>query len=593
MDWDITGGSLSPYEVNRIGNVMLSILRRIQKLRFGPPVGLRFFRFALSFAAGMLLASPWASIAMARSRQAVEQMEFLRQQIPAAQKHLGSLPQMSEQVEQFYQGIGFKLAWLQNDKPTPQARSLIALFQNSQRKGLVAADYGDWAKELEALHLANGDGMERRAQFDLDLTVAAMRYVSDLHFGRVSPETLSFALGPREQNFKLAEFLRDRITDGDDIPRAIESVEPPYPGYKRTLAALQTLQQLSSVDESRPLAIPKTVIYPGDAFSQLPQLAARLQQLGDFEKETPVPSDLTYRGAIVRAVQHFQSRHALQANGNLDRPTMEALNVPLKKRIEQLELTLERWRWVPQQLDRPLIIVNIPEFELHAVDENYHWTFSQRVVLGRAYQHKTPVFIGQMQSVIFRPYWNVPLSIQRTEIIPHLLKNPKYLAQHDYEIVARGNTPVSLSALTEGAIHALKSGEWKVRQLPGAGNALGLIKFNFPNQYDVYMHGTPSPELFKRSRRDFSHGCIRVENPTALAAWVLHADSRWTPQAIDTAINGEQTITVALPHPLTVIIIYGTAVVPENGEVHFLPDIYGYDARLKTALERLWPLPHS
>jgi murein L,D-transpeptidase YcbB/YkuD len=307
--------------------------------------------------------------------------------------------------------------------------------------------------------------------------------------------------------------------------------------------------------------------------------------LGDLpEKEKDVTSSTLYQGALVTAVTRFQQRHGLEANGLIDAQTLKELNTPLSHRVAQLQLTLERLRWLPHQFQRPPIVVNIPEFRLRAVDEQYHWTLFMKVVVGRAYRHQTPVFASDIKSVIFRPYWNVPLSIVRTEMLPHIEKDPGYLAKNSYELVDNTGTVVDSGTVSKEMKLQLRSGKLVIRQTPGPNNALGLLKFDFPNQHEVYMHGTPAMELFSRSRRDFSHGCIRVEDPVALAAWLLQDQPEWTADHIRTATLGDETFRVNLKRPVPVLFVYGTAVTMEDGEVHFFRDIYGQDAALEHAL---------
>jgi len=207
-----------------------------------------------------------------------------------------------------------------------------------------------------------------------------------------------------------------------------------------------------------------------------------------------------------------------------------------------------------------------------------------KVVVGRAYGHKTPVFASEIRSVIFRPYWNVPLGIQREEFVPKIEENPAYLAQNSYDIVDSDGSVVDEDPGREEVREKLRSGQLGIRQRPGPDNALGLVKFDFPNQFDVYMHGTPSTELFSKSRRDFSHGCIRVEDPVSLAQWILRDRPEWATESIRNAMYGETTVRVALLKPIPVLIVYGTAVVMEDGEVRFFDDIYGHDAALERAL---------
>jgi len=262
------------------------------------------------------------------------------------------------------------------------------------------------------------------------------------------------------------------------------------------------------------------------------------------------------------------------------------LNTPLARRVLQLQLTLERWRWSPQTFTVPPVVVNIPEFRLYAFREDHRVALEMNVVAGRAYRHETPVFTSSMRSVVFHPYWNVPLSIQRNELLPEIDSHPSYLVDNTFEIVDAGDqVPVNADDSHERD-RKLKSGEWLLRQKPGPRNSLGLVKFELPNPYEIYLHGTSTEELFAKFRRDFSHGCIRVEDPVALAVWTLRGNPEWSEERIRSAMNGEATLRVSLKKPIPVWILYGTAVVPENGEVHFLEDIYGHDGALEQALEK-------
>jgi murein L,D-transpeptidase YcbB/YkuD len=275
------------------------------------------------------------------------------------------------------------------------------------------------------------------------------------------------------------------------------------------------------------------------------------------------------------------------------RPTAQALEVlaahpsePIARRVVQLELTLERWRWLPSPFARPPIVVNIPEFRLHVVDEQHHIVSSMNIVVGRAYRHATPLFESEIRFVLFRPPWNVPLEIQRNELVPLLDKDPSYLAENSYDVVdARGNR-IEEPSPTEETISALRNGRLFLRQRPGEENSLGLVRFELPNLYDVYLHGTPAQELFSKSRRDFSHGCVRVEDPVALAVWLLRENPGWNEERIKMSMHGYETLRVVLSRPVPIWIVYGTAVVLEDGRVRFFDDIYGQDAALERELSR-------
>jgi murein L,D-transpeptidase YcbB/YkuD len=251
--------------------------------------------------------------------------------------------------------------------------------------------------------------------------------------------------------------------------------------------------------------------------------------------------------------------------------------------VRQLELTAERWRWLPRTFRAAPIVVNIPEYRLHVAEAGDRW--SMRVVVGRAYRTRTPVFASELTSVVFRPAWSVPRSIARNEIAPQVARDPGYLTRHGYELVDARGARVATPAYGREAGALIRSGAVRVRQPPGPENALGLLKFVFPNVYDVYMHGTPSTELFARSRRDFSHGCIRVEDPLRLAAWVLRGEPGWTAERIRETMEGSATREIRLRNPIPVFIVYGTALVAQDGTVSFFDDVYGYDAELELALD--------
>ena len=276
--------------------------------------------------------------------------------------------------------------------------------------------------------------------------------------------------------------------------------------------------------------------------------------------------------------EYLQTEEALQAYEEQaeDGDARQAVTT----RVNQLELALERWRWIPFGSSQPVIVVNIPEFQLRAYDEEYNPVMTMRVLDGKANgKNDTPSFGGRMQSVIFRPYWNVPASIERAELLPRIEGNPGYIASHAYEVVdAHGRVAGG------NVVSGLRSGRFAIRQRPGAHNALGLVKFSFPNEYDVYMHDTPMVKLFSKTRRDLTHGCIRVQKPEELAEWVLRFNSGWGRDEVHAAMEGSRTVPVSLVHPFPVFIVYMTATADENGEAHFFDDIYGLDEALRRAL---------
>jgi murein L,D-transpeptidase YcbB/YkuD len=276
--------------------------------------------------------------------------------------------------------------------------------------------------------------------------------------------------------------------------------------------------------------------------------------------------DLADEEALETGVRRFQGRHGLAADGVIGPATRTQHAVPLSQRVRQIELSMERLRWLPDRDTERLIGVNIPMFRLWAV-EGRDAVFTTEVIVGRAVNTRTPVMIERLEQIVFRPYWNVPASILRNEILPALRRDPHYLRKHNMEFVRDGPTR-------------------RVRQRPGPANALGLIKFSFPNDENVYMHGTPTPSLFRRPRRDFSHGCIRVADPVGLAEWLLGPEG-WSRERIVAAMDTAPGGTVTLAQPVRVVLFYLTAfAVPGDGMVYFADDLYGHDARLDRAWKR-------
>ena len=494
----------------------------------------------------------------------------------------------AQDAQALYSALGYSLAWFTENQPTSQARQIIEELKHADEKGLRPEDYDgpSWDARVAAFTPPKRPSDTDKIAFDVALTFSTMRFLTHLHHGRVNPDSLHFALSPERKTFDVSEFLRTNLLHAEDVHAATGSVEPQFFAYRRTLQALHNYLGLAQ-KESRSL-LPRALegIRLGDSHPALPLLVQRLQLLGDLAVSESQENQV-YDRDLQSAVARFQSRQGLDANGALDRATLDQLNTPLTRRVMQLQLTLERWRWLPQTFTVPPVVVNIPEFRLYAFREDHRVALDMNVVAGRAYRHETPVFTSSLRSIVFRPYWNVPLTIQRNELVPEIDSHPSYLADNAFEIVDAGNqVPVNADDPQERD-RKLKSGEWLLRQKPGPRNSLGLVKFELPNPYEIYLHGTPAQELFAKSRRDFSHGCIRVEDPVALAVWILRGNPEWSEERIRSAMNGEATVRVNLKEPIPVWILYGTAVVREDGEVHFLEDIYGHDAALERALEKL------
>jgi len=494
-------------------------------------------------------------------------------------------------LSEFYEVNGYTPAWLQGRQPSPQALALIDSFKNAWKKGLQPEDYDAprWDDRIRALQSSDANS----SSFDVALTVCTMRLVSDLRIGRINPKHLRFGLSIEHKKYDLAQFVREKLLTASDVSAVLEEAEPPFAGYRRSEAALLRYTELLGKDTGEKLPPSAKPIDPGQQYAGVPRLTQFLQLVGDLPADAAPSADpQLYGGALVEAVKSFQRRHGLQDDGRLGAETLKQLNVPLSDRVRQLQLALERWRWAPSEFSAPPIIVNIPDFQLRALDEANKIDLKMRVVVGKAMRTETPVFSRDMTYVVLRPYWNVPPSILRGEIVPAIQRNREYVATRRYEVTTFDGKVVTDGTISDDVLAQLKAGKLTVRQKPGPTNALGLVKLMFPNEFNVYLHSTPAREAFSRTRRDFSHGCIRVEQPAELTTWALRNNPGWTLDRVkESMTSGKDNVTAKLTTPIPVFIVYATALAYENDEVHFYDDIYGHDASLAKALAKGYPYP--
>jgi murein L,D-transpeptidase YcbB/YkuD len=346
---------------------------------------------------------------------------------------------------------------------------------------------------------------------------------------------------------------------------------------ERALQQYQGLARQPALTQLPPL--PQRAVRPGGEYAGAAALRNLLIAVGDFRSTDSKESDSSgvMDGALTSALMRFQERHGLQQDGMLGPATWRALTTPMSQRVLQIERTLARWRSLPPNPNRRAIFINIPRFRLYAMngtDDREANMLQMDVVVGKEVENlRTPVFSADMTHIIFRPYWDVPRSIALAELLPAIRKDPTYLARRDFEFVDSKGSP----AHPDDPATALATGVVRVRQRPGPGNALGAVKFMLPNRNNVYLHDTPEKQLFARSARAFSHGCIRVSEPAALARWLLAGDTSWNTGRIAEVMNGKVPLQVNLAEPVRVYIVYGTAIAREDGTVLFLNDLYGLD----------------
>jgi L,D-transpeptidase YcbB len=341
----------------------------------------------------------------------------------------------------------------------------------------------------------------------------------------------------------------------------------------RALAAEPALTQLP--------ALPTRVIRSDQAYSGAQALRTLLVNLGDMDQpDKPLADTNTLDADLVAGLKRFQRRHQLPEDGVLGPATWRGLTTPFSHRVGQIERTLARWDKLPDNPGPHAIFVNIPQFKLfalHAMNEREENVLKIDVVVGKNVQRlRTPTFVADMTHVIFNPYWDVPNGIAKRELVPEIRKNAAYLEKNNLEIVSPAG---QILGATAERLDAVMNGQLRLRQRPGSDNALGRIKFVLPNGHSVYLHDTPAQTLFQQTRRAFSHGCVRVADPLAMAEFVLRDDPSWTRNRIEQAMVGSAPLRVDLPTPIRVYIVYGTALALENGDVLFFDDIYKLDGR--------------
>lgn len=477
--------------------------------------------------------------------------------------------------------------WFQQGKPQPVAYQAVHILQHASDEGLNPSDY-DASALARAINDANTrGGLSASAQNELAnaLDRSMQRYLHDLHYGRVDPASVyaNFNVPPKTLN--IPSTLSAALAAGN-LEHAVKAATPEFPLYQALRPWLEAYRAL----ESNPAwsgalpPLPSAKLEPGASYVGLGKLTARLISLGDLPTGFVTPE--RYQGPLVDGVKQFQKRHGLTPDGVIGKTTFAQLNVSPSARVEQIVLTMERLRWTPLMVDKRMLVVNLPEFELRGLEidgSQVKIPLQMNVIVGKALNTRTPMFDEQMRMIEFSPYWNIPPSIARGETLPKLRRDPGYFDRQGLEIVTRSGEVVT--QVSEAQLAAVQRGEARIRQRPGAQNALGDIKFIFPNNDNIYMHHTPSVGLFQRDRRDFSHGCIRVENPVSLAEFVLKDEPEWTQEKIREAMENGKSKTIRIKNPLMVVIAYGTAIVKQRGgAIYFYADIYGHDQQLRAAL---------
>lgn len=507
-----------------------------------------------------------------------------------------AFPEFRAEVERLYERAAWQPMWLRDSRPTAAANQLIARLAGADSLGLEPADYdASWlagqARELATVNPTPPAAM--LARFDVGLSVAAVRFVSALHRGRVSPSVVHGQLFiPRA--VLAVEMAVDSLRDVRQQGGILERLQPHMRHYqllKNGLARYRTLARDSTLI---PIVGMPRLVKPGVRLAVAPRLRRLLEATGDIEPGAPrsAAMDSMYSPDLVAGVKKFQLRQGFKADGVIGSGTRTRLDRPFSQRVRQIELALERFRWLPVSFSTPPIFVNIPAFRLFtfgSADDRENDMLAMDVVVGGSFDKRTPVFAADMKYLILRPYWEVPMSIMRKELGPKARREPGYLEEEGMVLLDTSPGGGVVAASSDN-LHRIGNGV-RVRQLPGPSNALGLVKFIMPNAHDVYLHDTPGKAAFEKARRDLSHGCVRLSDPVALATYVLRDQPEWSTDRIRAAMEGEDNHQVNLSHPIPVCIVYATAIARENDDVYFYTDIYGLDQELDHLLVKGYPYP--
>jgi murein L,D-transpeptidase YcbB/YkuD len=485
--------------------------------------------------------------------------------------------------------------WFQGPRLGTAGRALLEEMRAAEARGLDPADYGaeELHRNVAALESAAQDAglAARRLVVERSLSAAALRFLRHLERGRIEPDRAGYHMPLPTTQIDWPAALRE-LAASRDVAGLLDRYEPEFVHFALLKQALGRYRDLGRQTGLTPLpSLESRTLEQGARWRGVPALRRLLAAVGDQPPPAAADDDL-FDAPLVAALARFQARHGLDADGVLGRDTLAALNVPLTHRVDQLLWSMERARWLPEPGGKPFILVNIPQYRLFAFagpEDREAVMTPMNVIVGQAFpQLNTPIFTADMRYVVIRPYWDVPRSIAVKELLAPLRGDHNYAARHRYELVRGQSDSSPVVPVSDAALDELERGALRIRQRPGRDNALGLIKFMFPNPYNVYLHSTPAQSLFTRTRRAFSHGCVRVEDPLALASFVFGAGSEWTPQRLagEMAREGAGPLRIELREPLRVMMIYATALAAEDGRVLFFDDVYGHDRRLSALLAR-------
>jgi L,D-transpeptidase YcbB len=493
-----------------------------------------------------------------------------------------------KETQAFYRQRGFQPAWIQigwfgGRRVRSEGAALLECLRDARQDGMDPAEYpvDELEQQFERVNPSTTSATEL-AWLDARLSYAFLEYAAHLYRGRVNPKEISPAWQVAAHRKELAVLLEDALAH-NDICGGLARVRPALPEYAALRQALGVYYRIAQTG-GWPRVSETHSLRKGDRGEVVNLLRMSLARHGDFPFLLPDEPSI-FDESLASAVRTFEARHGLPADGIADPEMLSVLNTPVATVIRQIELNLERMRWLPENLGRRHLRVNIPNYHLQIIEDS-RTVLEMRVVVGKR-ENTTPVISDQITHVTFNPYWNIPESIAVKETVPLLLKDKKYAEKHGIQVVMKGNEeeivdPADIS--WKEAIHDANAFPYVLRQRPGPENALGKVKFMFPNRFSVYLHDTPSRHLFRETERDYSHGCVRVEHPALLAEYLLKDKPGWNADRIRNAMQSSEEISVSLASPLPVHIVYWSVWVGKDGKLQRRPDIYDLDS----AQERLF-----
>lgn len=481
-------------------------------------------------------------------------------------------------LAEVYERRNFAPNWTSRD----EISELITAIKNTSLDGLDPADYH--LLEVEYVYRELGAGnlqsAHEQAALDVMLTDSLFRLGYHQRYGKVNPEDLDPHWNfDRELGDDPPAVIMQRAMDARSLLVFLKEFTRRGPIYSRLQQALAEYRKLAEAGGWASVAAGGT-LKPGASDARVPAIAERLAVTGEIADAGPFATVTVYDKALVTGVRKFQTRHGLGIDGVIGPATLRAMNVPVEDRIEQLRLNLERARWVLGDLAEDFIIVNIAGFKAYVI-RGSDIVWQTDVQVGKTF-HQTPVFRDEMKYVVFNPTWTVPYSIATKEMLPRIKTDPTYFETRDFDIKNRSGQLVSADSIDWSQI-SRRNFPYTFVQRPGPRNALGRVKFIFPNEHSVYLHDTPSKSLFGRAERAFSHGCVRVKNPFDLAEVLLGSEG-WNQEKIKATLDSRETKAVYLPEALPVLLLYWTAEIGPSGDVHFYTDVYERDARITKAL---------